>query len=453
MGNLKILIVDDKEDFRELLSDRLLAYGYETLTAVDGIEALEKIKEASPELVLLDIMFPAPNPDGIEVLGRIKREYPETLVIMITASEKIQHAVDAMKQGAYDFIQKTDDLDITMGKVNRALKQQLLIRENEYLRLELEGEYGEIIGRSRKIMNVLKTIEKVAPTDLNVLITGKTGTGKKLVARALHRNSLRSDGPFVTVNCSAIQPTLVESEIFGHEKGAFTGAENEKLGRMQRANGGTLFLDEIGAMAPELQPKLLTAIDDKEFERLGGTRPIKVDVRFIAATNQDLEKAIREGKFRDDLFYRLNGVPIHLPPLREIREDIPLLVGYFLQNAALNKRGVQITDETMEILMNYRWDGNVRELMKCLERTIVLADSDIIRPEHLPPELRSGAFAEAVQAGVPIEPGTALNDMEEVLILNTVEYAKTQKEAAELLGISLGTLHNKLKQYREEDLV
>jgi two-component system NtrC family response regulator len=450
MDNLKVLIVDDKEDFRELLSDRLQAYGYETLTAVDGIEALEKVKEASPELVLLDIMFPPPSPDGLEILGRIKREYPATLVIMMTAYGTIEFAVNAMRQGAYDFIQKSDDLDIIRTKVEKALERQLLIRENEYLRLELEGEYGEIIGRSEKMMDVLKKIERVAPTDLNVLITGETGTGKELVARALHRNSLRSDGPFIPVNCSAIQATLVESEIFGHEKGAFTGAQDRKLGKMQLANEGTLFLDEIGDMAYELQAKLLRAIEEKEFERLGGTSSIKVNVRFIAATNRDLQEAIEEDKFRDDLFYRLNGIPIDLPPLREIREDIPLLVEHFLKYAALNNRIVQITDEAMELLMGYRWPGNIRELMKCIERTIILTDSNVIRPEHLPPEVRTANPAESSQEGVFVKIGTSCDEAQKALILKTVANTNTHEEAAAMLGISVRNLQYKLKEYNDE---
>ncbi len=450
MGSLKILIVDDREDFRDILSDRLLMHGYETLTASDGTEALEKVKEVSPELVLLDIELPDLN--GLEVLSRIKREYPETLVIMITAYGTIQRAVEAMKQGAYDFIQKSDDLDIIRIKVDKALERQLLVRENEYLRLELEGEYNEIIGKSQKMMDVLRTIEKIASSDVTVLITGESGTGKELVAHALHENSTRSSQPFIVANCTAIQPTLVESEIFGHERGAFTGAIARKPGKMELADGGTLFLDEIGDMAYDLQAKLLRAIQEKEFERVGGSGPIKADVRFVAATNRDLEKAMRDGKFREDLFYRLNVVNIQLPSLREIREDIPLLAEYFLKkhSADLGKVGVQITDEAMELLTNYRWPGNTRQLQNCIKSTILLAGSDLIRPEHLPPEVRAGGLPESIQAGIPIKPGTALEDMERALILNTVAYANTQRESADLLGISLRALQYKLKQYKDE---
>jgi two-component system response regulator AtoC len=452
MGKPRILVVDDAEDIRNILSDRLEMYGYEVLTASDGQEALEKVDKATPELVLLDIRLPIL--DGMEVLDRIKLEHPETLVIMITAFGTVQLAVEAMRKGAYDFIEKPfDPPEIVRIKVEKALERQALVRENEYLRSELKGEYGELIGKSQKMMEVLRMIEKVAPSDSTVLVTGESGTGKELVARAIYRNSPRSSEPFVVVNCSAIQPTLLESEIFGHEKGAFTGAIARKPGKMERADGGILFLDEIGDMANELQAKLLRAIQEKEFERVGGTAPIKADVRFIAATNRDLHKAIQEGKFREDLFYRLNVVNIQLPPLRENREDIPLLVEHFLQkhSAALKRRGIQITDRAMGILANYRWPGNVRELQNSIERAILLADSDLIGPEHLPQEIRAGVTPETVQTEAPIKSGTALKDMEKEHILKTLEeVGGNRTKAAKLLGISLRSLQYKLKEYMDE---
>jgi DNA-binding NtrC family response regulator len=453
MGKPRILVVDDDEDIRILLSDRLEMYGYEVLNASDGQEALEKVDEMTPELVLLDIRLPIL--DGMEVLERIKLEHPETLVIMITAFGTVQLAVEAMRKGAYDFIEKPfDPPDIVRIKVEKALERQALVRENEYLRSELKGEYEELIGKSQKTMEVLRMIEKVAPSDSTVLITGESGTGKELVARAIYRNSPRSSEPFVVVNCSAIQPTLLESEIFGHEKGAFTGAIARKPGKMELADGGILFLDEIGDMASELQAKLLRAIQEKEFERVGGTAPIKVDVRFVAATNRDLQKAIQEGKFREDLFYRLNVVNIDLPPLRENREDIPLLVEHFLRkhSAAQKRRGIQITDKAMEILANYRWPGNVRELQNSIERALLLADSDLIGPEHLPQEVRADEFPESTQTVTPAKPGVPLKDMEREHILKTLEEAGGKKtEAAKRLGISLRSLQYKLKEYMEED--
>ena len=452
MNNLRILVVDDEEDIRTILEDRLRMYGYEVITASDGLEALEKVEAELPELVLLDILLPGMN--GMEVLSRIRSEHPEILVIMITAAiDDDEWVVEAMQeQRAYDFIRKPFNPDLIRIKVDRALKWQALAKENESLRSELRGEYGKLIGKSQKWMDVLRKIEKVAPSDLNVLITGESGTGKELVARSLHDNSPRAAKWLGVVNCAAFQPTLVESELFGHEKGAFTGATERKLGKMEIADGGTLFLDEIGNMAYELQAKLLRAVQEKEFESVGGTHPIKVDIRFISAANHDLQKAIQEGTFREDLFYRLCGVEIALPPLRERRGDIPLLVQYFLQNAALNKRDVQISDEAMEILADYHWPGNVRELQQCIGSTIVLADSNVIRPEHLPPKVKSSESAEAIQEGVLIKPGTNIKEAEKTLILKTLEETGGNKtQAAKLLGISLRNLQYKLKEYESQD--
>ena len=392
MRNLRILVVDDEEDIQTILSDRLQMYGYEVLTAADGMEALEKVEEASPDLVLLDIELPKLG--GMEVLGRIKSEYPEMVVIMITAHMTVKRAVEAMKQGAYDFIEKPFNLELVRIKVDKALERQALVRENEHLRSELKGEYGEIIAKSKEMMGVLKMIERVAPSDLNVLVTGESGTGKELVARAL-------------------------------------------------------LLDEIADLPVPLQAKLLRAIQEKEFERVGGTKPIKVDIRFVAATNQDLQKSIQDGKFREDLFYRLHGVEIAIPPLRGHPEDIPVLVGHFLENAARNNRSVQITDEAMELLKSYHWPGNVRELQNCIKSTIVLADSNVIRPEDLPTEVKP---SEAPQVGTPANQGATLKDAEKALILKTLEEVNGNRtKAAKLLGISLRKLQYELKKYRDEE--
>ncbi|MDQ1317659.1 MAG: two-component system, NtrC family, response regulator AtoC [Candidatus Poribacteria bacterium] len=451
MVYLRVLIVDDEEDIRDILSDRLQAYGYEVLTAIDGIEALEKVEKASPDLVLLDIQLP--GLDGMEVLSRIKRDHPQITVIMITAHGRIQLAVDAMKQGAYDFVEKPFDPDLIRIKVDNALERHSLLNQNEYLRSELKGEYGEIIGKSQKMLEVLEKIEKVASSDSTVLITGETGTGKDLVARALHRNSPRSSGHFVAINCTAIPATLLESEIFGHERGAFTGAITRKIGKMEYANRGTLFLDEIGDMAYELQSKLLTAIEKKEIERIGSTQTIKVDVRFIAATHRNLQEAIQDGKFREDLYYRINVVNIHLPPLREIKEDIPLLVDHFLSKYSIvqNKKKVQITDKAMRILMNYNWPGNIRQLQNCIEGAILLASSNIVNPEDLPQQILSEKVVESIQDDLQIKSGMSLKYTEKALILKTLKQANGNKtEAAKLLGISLRGLHYKLKEYNIE---
>jgi DNA-binding NtrC family response regulator len=448
----RILIVDDEEDIRNILSDNLQFYGYEVSTASDGGEVLEKVSELSPDLVILDIQLP--KMDGMEILSKLRQEYPQILVIMITAYATVQRAVEAMKQGAYDFIEKPFKPELVRMKVEKALEKQNLVKENEYLRSELKGEFGEIIGKSQKIMNILKTIEKVAPSDSTILITGESGTGKELVARALHTNSMRSRGPFIVVNCSAIQPTLLESEIFGHEKGAFTGAITRKPGKMELADRGSLFLDEIGDMAYELQAKFLRAIQEKEFERVGGTKPVKVDIRFIAATNRDLRDAVQKGEFREDLFYRLNVVNIHIPPLREHKEDIPILVEHFVRknSAVLKRPKVKINHEAMEIIISYNWPGNIRELQNCIERSILLADSDIINAEDLHKELiatipDSSDPSEDIPRSV-----TSLKELEKTLILKTLEEVGGSKtKAAKLLGISLRGLQYKLKEYTDSN--
>lgn len=442
MGNPKILIVDDEKDVRDTLSDRLQMHGYEVVTASDGIEALEKVEKESPELVLLDIRLPKLG--GMKVLSRIRRKHPEMLVIMISAHGTARNAEEAMKQGAYDFIEKPFDPDIIRIKVDKALERQMLVRENEYLR-------GELIGESEKMTEVHRTIQRIAPSDSTVLITGESGTGKELVARALHRRSLRSSKPLVVVNCSAMQPTLVEDELFGHEPGAYTDAKTGKPGKMELADGGTLFLDEIGDMAYGLQPKLLRAIQEKESERLGGTKPIKVDVRFIAATNRNIEKAVQEGKFREDLFYRLNVVRIHIPPLRERREDIPLLIEHFVQkySADLKRRDIGITEDARKLLVDYHWPGNVRELQNYIERTIQLADSNVIRPEHLPQEVKGIEPTRSTPSGgAVIKPGSPMWLVERAHILQTYEYTEHNKtRTAELLEIGRRTVIKKLHEY------
>jgi two-component system NtrC family response regulator len=449
MQSLRVLIVDDEEDIRDILSDRLQAYGYEIVTAADGLEALEKVEKTSPDLVLLDIQLPKLG--GMEVLSRIKREHPQITVIMITAHGKIQLAVDAIKQGAYDFVEKPFNPDLIRIKVDNAIERHTLLRQNEYLRSELKGEYGELIGKSQKMLEVLGTIEKVASSGSTVLITGESGTGKELVARALHKNSSRSSEHFVVVNCTTIP--LLESEIFGHEKGSFTGAFARKIGKMEVANRGTLFLDEVGDMAYELQAKFLRAIQEREIERVGSTQPIKVDVRFIAATNRNLQEAIQNGKFREDLFYRLNVVNIKLPPLREIKEDIPLLIDHFLSKypTVKNRKKIQITDKAMEFLMNYNWPGNIRQLQNCIEGAILLANSNIINPENLPQQILSEKVSESIQGDLQIKSGMSLKDAEKAHILKALEQAGGNKtEAAKLLGISLRGLHYKLKEYNIE---
>ncbi|MFC1717574.1 sigma-54-dependent transcriptional regulator [Candidatus Poribacteria bacterium] len=450
MRNLRILVVDDEEDIRTILSDRLEMYEYEVLTAADGMEALEKVEEASPDLVLLDILLP--KLDGMEVLSRMKDKHPEIPVIMITAHLTVERVVEAMlEQGAYDFFEKPLNFELLMVKIRRALELQELVRESEHLRSELKGEYSQIIGNSQGIIDVLKTTERFASSGLDVLITGETGTGKELVARAVYSGGKGVQGPFIPVNCSAIPEGLAESLFFGSVKGVHTDAVDRE-GYLELADSGTLFLDEIGDMPLDLQPKLLRAIQEKEFMKLGGKAPVKVDVRLIAATNQDLPKAMENGKFREDLFYRLDGfLKIAIPPLRERQEDIPLLVKYFLQNAALDKRDVTITDEAMELLMDYHWPGNVRELQGCIVNAIVLADSNIIGPADLPSAVKSSGPSISTQTGIHVRPGTPWKVLERELILKTLDAVGGDREkTCKLIGISKRTLENRLKKYRDE---
>ena len=448
MENLRILVVDDEENIQIALEDRLRMYGYEVTTASDGEEALEKVESELPDLVLLDIELPGIS--GLKVLSRIRSEHPEILVMMITAYDRDEWVIEAMQeQRADDFIKKPFNYELIRLKVERALKPKLLEKElaeeSKSQRSDLKGKYDEIIGKSQQVVDVLRIIDKAAPYDLNVLITGESGTGKELVARALHYNSPRASKEFRAVSCAAFQPTMVEDELFGHEKGAFTGATEKKLGKMELADGGTLFLDEVGDMALELQAKLLRAVQEKEFERIGGTHLIKVDVRFISATNHDLQKAIQEGKFRVELFARLRGMEINVPPLRKRIEDIPLLVQYFLQNAAENKQKVQISEEAMDILMNYHWPYNIRELQQCIGRAIVMADSSVIRPEHLPPEVISNEASDVIQTGTLEEMG------KEHILKALKETGGNKTEAAKRLGIALNTLRNKMKKYGIQD--
>jgi len=443
---LKILVVDDEEDIRTILSDRLEMNGYEVVTASDGMEALKKVAESSPELVLLDIELPKLN--GMQVLGRIKSEHPETIVIIITANYTIDRASEAIQgQGALDFIEKPINLGLLMIKISKALERRVLEREDEHVPSELKGEYSEIIWKSQKMMDVLRRVERVAPSDLTVLIIGETGTGKELIARALYQNSLRRDKEFVSVNSATISPELAESNLFGHEKGSFTSATSKQLGKFEVANNGTIFLDEVGDLRPEIQVKLLRVLENGTFQRVGGNQEIQVDVRLMAATNQDLKKSVQEGKFRKDLFFRLYGVEIVIPPLRERKEDISVLTRHFLRNAASDNRGVQITHEAMELLENYYWPGNVRELKQCIESTIVLADSNIIRPEDLPLKVKS---PESNQALSPIPLSGTKKEMEKELILKTLEEeGGNRTRTAKRLGVSLRTLQTRLSEYKK----
>ena len=410
----KILIVDDEPDVVMILQDRLEMNDYEVMTASDGYDALEQIDKDMPDLVLLDIKMP--RMDGIETLTHIQDKYPGLLVIMLTAHGTIQRAVEATKLGAYDFLEKPFQSEQIGQKVDGALEHH---RTTEHrARDELIHSYEEIVGESPQIVEVLKIIEKIADTDSTVLIQGETGTGKELVARAIHRNSSRARHDTVVVNCAAIPGDLLESELFGHEKGAFTSATYQKIGKFERAHGSTLFLDEIGDIPLALQAKLLRAVQEQELERVGGTEVIRIDVRIVAATNQDLRQAIDAGTFRRDLYYRLNMIPIYLPPLRERPADILVLAEYFLRKHGKkhNKAVRFVSQKVRTLLTQYDWPGNVRELEYSILRALLFAEGEVFLPKHLPEEIQSPP-----QQTTEIQIGMTMKEMEKELIFKTLE--------------------------------
>lgn len=381
----RILVVDDELIVCESCQRILEEEGLEVETASNGAEAFAKMKENPFDIVITDLKMP--GIDGMEVLRTLRRDYPDTIVIMITGFSTVETAVEAMKLGAFDYIPKPFTPDEVSIVVKKAIEQRNLLWENVYLRQELREKYGfhNIVGKSKKMQEIYRIIAKVAPTDSTVLINGQSGTGKELIARAIHFNSARRDKQFVTVDCAVLSENLLESELFGHVRGSFTGAVTTKPGLFEVADGGTVFLDEIGNISPAIQAKLLRILQEREFTPVGGTKAKKVDIRLIAATNKDLEKMIKEGTFREDLYYRLNIVPISLPPLRERQEDIPALAVHFLKKYSEEMgKGIKgFTPEAMEKLMKYPWPGNVRELENVVERTVVMMDEEMVRVEHL----------------------------------------------------------------------
>jgi len=385
VSNPRILVVDDELIVCESCQRILEEEGLEVEVALSGGEALEKMKVSPFDIVITDLKMP--GIDGMELLKTLRREYPDTIVIMITGFSTVETAVEAMKLGAFDYIPKPFTPDEVSIVVKKAIEQKNLLLENIYLRQELREKYGfhNIVGKSKKMQEIYRIIVKVAPTDSTVLINGQSGTGKELIARAIHFNSSRRDKQFVTVDCAVLAENLLESELFGHIRGSFTGAVTTKPGLFEVANGGTVFLDEIGNISLSIQAKLLRVLQEREFTPVGGTKAKKVDIRLIAATNKDLEKMIKEGTFREDLYYRLNIVPIYLPPLRERPDDIPLLAVHFLKRYSeeIGKTIKGFTPEAMERLMKYPWPGNVRELENVIQRTVVMLDEEMVKVEHL----------------------------------------------------------------------
>jgi len=452
MAGLKILpnilVVDDEmnviESFKHILEDN-----YRVLTATNGEEALEKVEKENLDVVLLDIKMP--GMDGIEILRRIKEMNENVDIIMVTAVQTTKTAIEAMKLGAYDYITKPFDVDEVIVSINKALEKRYLTREVSYLRSQVTKpvKFDNIIGTSEKMRQVYEIVSEMAQNDVTVLISGETGTGKELIARAIHFNGLRKDKPFITVDCASIPENLLESELFGHEKGAFTDATSQKLGRFDLANNGTLFLDEISNLKIDTQGKILRALQEKEIQRVGGVKTIKIDVRIISATNIDLKRAIKEGKFREDLYYRLNVVPIELPPLRERKEDIPLLVNYFLGifNREFGKKVKNVTLEAMKFLTAYRWPGNVRELRNVIERLVALVKEEVISHRRLPLDI---LLSVNTDEGNGEEEGTLLREareqFEKQFILGVLEKVNwNQTEAAKILGVHRNTLMLKMQ--------
>lgn len=441
-----VLIVDDESSVREAVS-LLLVDTYNVSLVESGKEALEKLEKEKFDIVLLDILMP--DMDGLEVVKKIKESEPGVEVIMVTATRTIETAVQAIKFGAYEYITKPFDKDKLLTIIKRALEKKALINENIALREEITGKQKcrEIIGKSRRMKEILKIIDKVAGEDVAVLISGESGTGKEVIARAIHQKSNRANKPFVAVNCGAIPPDLLESELFGHEKGAFTSAVNRHIGKFEFANEGTIFLDDIANLPMAGQSKLLRVIQEREIMRIGSNKVIPIDVRIISSTNVDLEKTIKEDKFREDLYYRLRVVPIFTPPLRQRKEDIPLLFNYFLNkaNVQLHKQIKGIRQDALDALMNYHWPGNVRELENLVDMLVVLCDKEEMTLQDLPGNILAVQYEASEFEGISLK--EALSQFETQFVLGIMKKTRwNQTEAAKLMGMHRNTLKLKLKE-------
>ncbi len=442
----QVLIVDDEKNIREGLARVLELDGHDVITAADGAEGLEIVRQEEIDLVVADLRMPRLS--GEDMLKEIVSSSPTLPVIILTGHGTIETAVDAMRAGAFDFITKPVNMDRFTLLVKRALSTRDLMLQHRALQAELEKkrEIGEIIGRSTAMNAVFDKVRQVAPTRASVLVTGESGVGKELIADAIHNLSPRRDKPFVKVHCAALSENLLESELFGHEKGAFTGAVNRKRGRFELAHLGSLFLDEIGEISPAIQIKLLRVLQEKEFERVGGEQTVSVDVRIIAATNRDLRAEVEAGRFREDLFYRLNVIHVEVPPLRDRRDDIPLLAQAFIAEFAdENGKPVEgIDPQARQLLHSYGWPGNIRELRNSLESAVVMAKGRFISPEDLPPAINAGSDTSFIR--VPV--GSTLDEAERSIILATLDANRNNKSrTAQVLGIGRKTLHRKLNDY------
>lgn len=452
MSRERTLIVEDEENERTGLAELVRAWGYDADTAADGVEALERIAAFNPGIVITDLKMP--RMDGMELLEHIAAQPQQIAVILLTAQGSVEAAVSAMKIGAFDFIEKPVNPNRLRNILQNAARIRGAERELEANRRKLRdvGVLGELVGTSKKMQELFRLIEMVAPSTASVLITGESGTGKELVARTIHSLSSRKSKPFVAINCAAIPETLIESEIFGHEKGAFTGALERRTGCFELAEGGTLLLDEIGEMPIGTQAKLLRVLEDRKLRRLGSKTETSVDVRVLAATNKAPEEAVARGHLRNDLFYRLNVFNIHMPPLREHKEDLPDLVNALLHdmNEKHGRTVAAVGEAVLSAFRSHAWPGNVRELRNTLERAVIVCDGPVIEPRHLPPGFGQVMPRTPVQEvnAVRLGVGTTVDEAERLLILKTLEATNNNKtRAADILGISLKTLHNKLKEY------
>ncbi|HTM88879.1 MAG TPA: sigma-54 dependent transcriptional regulator [Terriglobales bacterium] len=448
----KVLIVEDEENERVGLAELISGWGYRTETARDGMEGLERVELFSPGIVLTDLKMP--RMDGMELLAKLAERTESIAVIVVTAQGTIESAVQAMQIGAFNYIQKPIDFNRLRSILQNAAELRRTRTELEVTRRQLrnKGALGSLVGSSKKMQEVFHLVEMVSPSTASVLITGESGTGKELVARTIHDLSPRKSKPFIAINCAAIPETLIESEIFGHEKGAFTGALERRVGCFELAEGGTLLLDEIGEMPVATQAKLLRVLEDRKLRRLGSKVETTVDVRVLAATNKVPEEAVAGGQLRNDLYYRLNVFNIHMPPLREHKEDLPDLVQSLIgdMNSKHNRNVQMLSDAVMNLFQGYSWPGNVRELRNTLERAVIVCEASVIETKHLPP-----GFGHAPARAAAMDPnalhlgvGTTVEEAERQLIMKTLESTNNNKtRAAEILGISLKTLHNKLKEY------
>lgn len=450
----KILVVDDEKNIREGLAKALKLDGYEVSVAEDGGEAMKEMVRTDIDLVITDLRMPRVS--GEELLKKVNAAYPTVPVIILTGHGTVENAVNAMRDGAYDFLTKPLNLDRLSLLVKRALSsRELVIKhrelQEEVRKLESRKNKSKLIGKSPQMQKVMELIQQVASTRASVLITGESGVGKELVADAIHEYSQRQDKPFIKVHCAALSESLLESELFGHEKGAFTGANTMRKGRFELSDGGSIFLDEIGEINQSVQIKILRVLQEREFERVGGSQPLSIDTRIVAATNRDLKQEIADGNFREDLYYRLNVVNIHIPPLRERKDDVQILASSFLKEFS-EENGKQIEgidNKAAMALYNYSWPGNIRELRNCIESAVVMCRGHFIQIQDLPPDISASADDES---SIRIPMGTTMAEAEKLIIRSTLNYTQGNKSrCAEVLGIGRKTLHRKIHDFGMED--